>query len=161
MYQTHQLYRSDPSTIYIRPNNYIYQSHLLYLSDSSTIYIRHINLTHLLFISDPSPIYIRSLNYIYQTHQLYISDPSTIYQTHQLYITIPSTKRIRLINYIYQNHLFGDFLVLLFSFSLSRIARTSVRTPSGASIPTNLVNQLAVVSPSNFANLGIFLFQTN
>ena len=62
MYQTHHLYVSDPSKIYIRPiNNNIYN-----------IYINNI------YVSDPRTKCIRPINYIFQTHQLYITDPSTI-----------------------------------------------------------------------------------
>ncbi len=82
MYQTHHLYVSDPSKIYIRPiNNNIYN-----------IYINNI------YVSDRRTICIRPKNYIYQTHQLHIVDRSVLYRS-----TIcinPSTICIRPINYI-------------------------------------------------------------
>ncbi len=63
MYQTHQLYFSDPSTIYNGPINYI-----------KLIYIKYMNQTY-------------QLN-IYQTHQTYESDPSTKYVSDQSTIHI-------------------------------------------------------------------------
>ena len=59
--------------MYIRPINYIYQSHQLYISDWSTIYISPINYifqSHQLYVSVPLTVYISPINtYINQFHQ--------------------------------------------------------------------------------------------
>ena len=112
IHQTHQLYISVSSTIYIRPIHYIYQTHQLYISDPSTIYNRPIvNMTHQIYHSHPLYIHITPIHYRYQTNIYVKTMQRWKAMYHMLYHSVTYIVDetdiciyIILIHYICQNH---------------------------------------------------------